>query len=95
MSTIVDRDWTQQKKFGKDLQDFENNMRTCSRALRAHIEEARGSIQADNASAALDSIIQLLDQIDSSLPGISEFGARQIKLAHHIRDAEDTKFTRH
>ena len=31
MSTIVDRDWTQQEKFGKDLQEFENNMRTCSR----------------------------------------------------------------
>ena len=95
MSTIVDRDWRQQEKFGKDLQEFEDKMRNCSKSLRAHIEEARGSIQADNASAALDSIIQLLDQIDSSLPGISEFGARQIKLAHHIRDAEDTKFTRH
>lgn len=95
MSTIVDRDWTQQKKFGRDLVEFENDMRTCSKALRAHIEEARGSIQADNASAALDSIIQLLDQIDSSLPGISEFGANQIKLAHHIRDAEEIKFTRH
>ena len=95
MSTIVDRDWTQQEKFGKDLQDFENNMRTCSRALRAHIEEARGGIQADNANQALDSIIQLLDEIDAMLPGISEFGSRQIKLAHHIREAEDTKFTRH
>ena len=95
MSTVVERDWAQQEKFGKDLQEFENSMRTCSKALRAHIEEARGSIQADSASAALDSIIQLLDQIDSSLPGVSEFGARQIKLAHEIRDAEAFKFTRH
>jgi len=94
MSTIVERDWAQQEKFGKDLTDFENDMRTCSKALRGHIEDARGSIQADNATAALDYIIQLLDQIDSSLPGISEFGAYQIKLAHHIRDAEETKFTR-
>lgn len=95
MSTIVDRDWTQQEKFGKDLIEFENDMRTCSKSLRAHIEDARGSIQADNASAALDFIIQLLDQIDSSLPGISEFGTHQITLAHHIRDAVDTVFTRH
>lgn len=95
MSTIVDRDWTQQEKFGKELTDFENNMSACSKSLRAHIEEARGSIQEDNASVALDFIIQLLDQIDSSLPSISEFGIRQIKLAHHIRDAEEVKFTRY
>lgn len=95
MSTVVDRDWTQQEKFGSVLVEFEKDMRTCSKVLRAHIEEARGSIQADNASAALDSIIQLLDQIDSSLPGISEFGTNQIKLAHHIRDAEEIKFTHH
>lgn len=95
MSTIVDRDWTQQEKFGKELIEFENSMRTCSRSLRAHIEEARGSIQADNASAALDYIIQLLDEIDAGLPGISEFGSQQIVYAHYIRDASDVPFTRH
>ena len=94
-STIVDRDWAQQEKFGQDLENFENEMRTCSRSLRAHIEEARSSIKADNASAALDSILQMLDDIDASLPGISEFGAYQKKLAYHIRDAEEIKFTRH
>lgn len=94
MSTVIDRDWKQQENFGKDLVAFENNMRNCTRRLRSSVEEARGSIQADNASAALDSIIELLDQIDGSLPGVAEFGSIQIKLAHHIRDAEDFKFKR-
>ena len=95
MNSVVERDWTEQERFGKDLLEFENSMRTCSRSMRASIEEARGSIQADNATAALDYIIQLLDAIDASLPGIAEFGARQKKLAYSIRDAEDTNFTRH
>ena len=84
MSTVIDRDWKQQENFGKDLIAFENNMRNCTRRLRSSVEEARG--------AALDSIIELLDQIDGSLPGVAEFGSIQIKLAHHIRDAEDFKF---
>ena len=95
MSTIVDRDWAQQEKFGKALIQFENDMRACTKTLRGHIEEARDNIQADNASAALDSILQLLDAIDSSLPGVGEFGGRQLKLAYKVRDAEAVKFTRH
>ena len=95
MDTSVERDWQQQETFGQALTDFEEQMRSCTKSLRSHIEEARGSIQADNAVGALDSIIQLLDEIDASLPGVGEFGTRQIKLAHYIRDAEDQKFTRH
>lgn len=94
MSTIIDRDWTKQEKFGKDLQDFENSMRTLSRTMRSHIDEARGSIQGENAVDAMNQIIQMLDTIDSVLPGIEEFGARQITLAHHIRDAEALKIKR-
>ena len=95
MDTNVERDWRKQEQFGKDLGEFENDMRACSKALRAHVEEARGSIQAENATAALASIIDLLDKIDASLPGVAEFGAQQIVLAHYIRDAEDITFTRH
>jgi hypothetical protein len=94
MNTVIDRDWQQQEKFGKDLTQFENDMRSCSRSLRSHVEEARGSIRADNANAALEYILQLLDQIDASLPGVAEFGAYQIKLSHSIQEAEAVKFTK-
>lgn len=94
MTSVVDRDWAQQEQFGKELQQFQNDMSACTKALRGHIDEARGSIKADNANEALNYIIQLLDQIDSTLPGISEFGSTQIKLARYIKDAEETKFTR-
>lgn len=95
MDTNVERDWSKQKQFGMDLVAFEDEMRACSKALRAHVEEARGSIQAENARVALALIIDLLDKIDASLPGVSEFGAQQIVLAHHIRDAVNFDFMRH
>lgn len=94
-NSIVERDPVQQRKFGQTLVEFEHNMRNCTKSMRSHIEEARSSIQADNARAALDSIVQLLDDIDGSLPGVSEFGTRQIALANRIEEAQNTQFTRH
>ena len=93
-NTVVERDAAQQRKFGETLIEFESNMRNCTKSMRAHIEEAKGSIQADNARAALDSILQLLDDIDSSLPGVAEFGTRQITLAKFIEEAEGFGFSR-
>lgn len=94
-NSVVERDPVQQRKFGQTLIEFESNMRNCTKSMRSHIEEARSSIQEDNARAALDSIVQLLNDIDGSLPSVSEFGTRQIELAKSIEEAQNIRFTRH
>ena len=94
MNTVIDRDENQQEKFARKLIDFENDMRACTKSLRGHIEEARDNIQADNARAALDSLLQLLDDIESALPGIVEFGSIQLKQAHNIQYADSYTFTK-
>jgi hypothetical protein len=92
--TVIDRDGGQQEAFGAYLVNFESEMRSCCRALRGHIEDARDNIQADNASRALDDLIELIETIESELPGVAEFGEKQKKLGGHIRQAEEFKFSR-
>ena len=59
------------------------------KAICGYIEEAKGSIQVDNALSALEFILQMLGDIDSSLPGVEEFDARQAGSAKFIKGAED------
>ena len=92
-NTVVERDPAQQRKFAETLIEFESDMRNCTRSMRGHIEEAKGSIHADNARSALEFILQLLDDIDSSLPGVVEFATKQTGSAKFVKKAEDFEFT--
>jgi hypothetical protein len=93
--TVIDRDEQQQRAFGDALVNFESDMRSCCQALRAHIEDARDNIQADNAAAALDNLIELIESIESELPGVAEFGELQKKLAMRIEEGSNYRFSRH
>lgn len=93
-NTVVDRDPYEQLKFGKYLEDFSNTMRTSCRGVKNHLNDARDNIQHDEAVKAMDELDALMDNILNLLPGIEEFGTRQITLAKPIIEAEGKKFKR-
>lgn len=94
MSSVIERDGNMQVRFGQSLEDFYENMRGTCRSLRGHIEDAKDNIQADNAVAALDYLLELIAKIEADLPGISEYGQKQIELGRLIREGESFKFSR-
>lgn len=94
-NSIIDRDEQQQIGFGDSLVNFEAEMKSCCQSLRSHIEDAADNVQADNARAALEYLLELIQQIESELPGTAEFGTRQKKLGKHIEEASNFRFTRH
>ena len=93
-SSVVDRDERQQKSFGETLVAFETDMKAVCQSLKSHIEDARDNIQAENAAQALDYLLDLIEEIESELPGTEEFGTRQKVLAKNIEEATNFRFTR-
>lgn len=94
-NSIIDRDEQQQIDFGNSLENFQEEMHNCCQSLRSHIEDAADNVQAENARAALEYLLELIQQIESELPGTAEFGARQKKLGKHIEEASNFRFSRH
>ena len=94
-SSVIERDPYEQKAFGQTLIGFESDMRTCCKTLKGHIQDAQDTIQADNAAKALNDIVSLIEEIESCLPDVGEFGTRQMKLAQKIIEAQEYHFTRH
>lgn len=93
-NSIIDRDEDQQKAFGEALVNFENEMSRCCKTLKNRIQDASDNIKGENARVALEYLVSLVEEIENELPGIQEFGTRQIKLARHIEDASNFKFSR-
>lgn len=94
MNSVVDRDERMQQAFGQTLITFESDMRRCCATMRGNISDARDSIREKNAADAISYLEQLLDAIDGSLPGIAEFGAKQIALGKKIQQAKEKPFKR-
>lgn len=93
-NSVIDHDEYQQMDFGETLVVFETEMKAVCQSLRGHIEEARGNIQADNATQALDYLLELIEEIEAELPGAEEFGSKQKVLAKRIEDAVNFRFSR-
>ncbi len=93
-SSYIEREQNEQLKFGDSLNNFALEMRACCQSLRGNIETSRDDIQADNARGALDYLMELIQEIESELPGVEEFGTRQKILAKHIQDAAEYGFSR-
>lgn len=94
-SSIIDRDEQQQKSFGEALVSFSTDMKACCQSLRSHIEDAQDTVQADNASGALQYLLDMIKSIEDELPGTDDFGERQKVLAKRIGEASDFKFSKH
>lgn len=94
MSTIIDRDQHAQMAFGEALIKFESDMRACCRAMRNHIEDARDTMQEKNAQTALAYLEELVERIEATLPGASEFGQKQKVQAKHIQEASEYQIKR-
>ena len=90
----IERDQEEQGKFGDYLINFASELSACCKALKGNIEASRDDIQADNARGALDYLMELIQEIESELPGAEEFGTKQKILAKHIQDAAEYGFSR-
>ena len=93
-NSVIERDEQQQMAFGDALITFETEMKAVCQSLKGHIEEAHDNIYAENAVHALEYLVELVEEIESSLPGAQEFGAKQKVLAKRIEEASEFRFTR-
>ncbi len=94
MNPVIDRDERMQQEFGQILINFEADMRRCCTSMRGNINDARDSIREKNAADALSYLEQMIDNIEGSLPGIAEFGAKQKALGKTIQEAQEKQFKR-
>ena len=91
----VEQDPYERERFGKYLNEFCNEMRTLCRSLRAHVDNAEGCVGDRNAKGALESVRNMAKGIEELLPGIEEFGTREITLSKPVQEAQEYKFTHH
>lgn len=94
MSTVIEQDPYEREKFGQYLESFEEDMQTACKSLKNHINEARDNMQDQSGQDALRLLEELVEEIESGLNGVSDFGANQVKLARYIIDAQNKRFTR-
>lgn len=92
---VIERDPYEQERFGQYLQGFCDEMRTICGAIKAHVEDAESCIGDSNAKGALEDVKTMAQDILNLLPGIEEFGQKQIVLSKPVQEAQEFKFTRH
>lgn len=91
----IQRDPYEQEQFGRYLQSFCDEMRACCGAIKSHVENAESCVGDSNARGALEDVKTLAQDILNLLPGIEEFGQKQITLSKPVQEAQEIKFTRH
>lgn len=93
-STSIERSGHEQQQFANMLMQFESDLRSCCRAMKSHISDARDNVQADNARDVLDYLEQLIEDIEGEAPAILEFGTLQKRYGGFVEEAEEFRFSK-